>query len=114
MVDATGAITQTNADVGTLALTQYDATGTSNTSKVIATDTINQAIKKLQIQIENEQTARANAISTLYGGEGLETAFDTIKEIGAWLKTNDANADGAIDNIVLLMGDETVNGSVKQ
>lgn len=114
MVDATGAITQTNADVGTLVLTQYDATGTSNTNKVIATDTINQAIKKLQIQIENEQTARANAISTLYGGENLETAFDTIKEIGNWLKTNDANTDGAIDNIVLLMSDETVNGSIKQ
>lgn len=114
MVDATGAITQTNADVGTLTLTQYDATGTSNTSKVVATDTINQAIKKLQIQIENEQTERAKAISTLYGGEELEAAFDTIKEIGAWLKSNDSDADGAIDNIVLLMGDATVEGSVKQ
>jgi hypothetical protein len=47
MNDATGAITQTNANVGSLALTDYSL-GTNN-GAIIATDTINTAFGKLQV-----------------------------------------------------------------
>jgi hypothetical protein len=42
MVDETGAITQTNADVGTLKLEKYNQ-GTTGALKIEASDTINGA-----------------------------------------------------------------------
>ena len=95
MVDTTGAITQTNANVGTLALTGYSL-GT-NSSALTATDTINTAFAKLQVQlntevsnrgtaVSNEATTRTNEIARLEGlitelTNQLKTLNETVTEL---------------------------------
>lgn len=63
MTPATGATADTRAYVGNLALTQFkqDADNTD----IMPTDTINKAFSKVQQQINEEETARANADKTL-------------------------------------------------
>lgn len=63
MVDGTLAITQTNANVGTRALTEY-LIG-SNNADIVATDSINTAFGKLQVQMHEEEDNRAKAIIDL-------------------------------------------------
>lgn len=63
MVDGTLAITQTNANVGTRALTEYTI-GSSN-ADIVATDSINTAFGKLQVQMHEEESNRANAVTDL-------------------------------------------------
>lgn len=86
MEDRTGAITQTNANVGTLNLTGYSK-GTNEA--VVATDSINQAFGKLQAHIENTDTnlsteitnrkqAIIEAIEALDVSENTFTAGQTI------------------------------------
>lgn len=62
MTPATGATTDTRAYVGNLALTQFKQ-GADN-ADIMPTDTINGAFSKVQQQINEEETARANAITT--------------------------------------------------
>lgn len=62
MTPATGATTDTRAYVGTLTLTQFEQ-GADN-ADIMPTDTINKAFSKVQQQINEEETARANAIKT--------------------------------------------------
>ena len=100
MEDMTGAITQTNARVGTLKLTGY----LKGTSEAVAdTDSINQAFGKLQAHIENtdanlntEVAARETAINTEITNrnsaiteaiEALDVGGDTLtadKTIKSW------------------------------
>lgn len=101
MEDTTGAITQTNAKVGTLKLTGYSK-GTTNEA-VVDTDSINQAFGKLQAHIENtdanlntEVAARETAINTeithrnsaiTKAIEALDVGGDTLtadKTIKSW------------------------------
>ena len=63
MTDGKLSITQTNANVGTRALTDYTI-GTNN-ADIVATDSINSAFGKLQVQMHDEETNRANAITNL-------------------------------------------------
>lgn len=63
MTDGKLSITQTNANVGTRALTDYTI-GTNN-ADIVATDSINSAFGKLQVQMHDEETNRVNAITNL-------------------------------------------------
>jgi hypothetical protein len=110
--DTEGKFTITKEDLGTLTLGTYSK-GNDN-SDVAATDTLAQALSKLQTQINDEENARAKAIRDLIGGEELNAAFDTIKEISDWLAGNDNNVDGVIDAIATLTGADDVEGSVKK
>lgn len=93
MNDATGAITQTNANVGSLALTGYSL-GINN-GAIIATDTINTAFGKLQVQLNNEVKARQDEITRLEGListltanlTNLTTSFNTLNNEFIALKT---------------------------
>lgn len=58
MEDSTGEITQTNAEVGTLTLTDY--VKGSNANEIVAEDTINGAFSKVQVQINNIDTSLTN------------------------------------------------------
>lgn len=62
MTPATGATTDTRAYVGTLTLTQFKQK--ADNTDIASTDTINAAFSKVQQQINEEETARANAIKT--------------------------------------------------
>lgn len=62
MTPATGATTDTRAYVGTLTLTQFEQK--ADNTDIASTDTINVAFSKVQQQINEEETARANAIKT--------------------------------------------------
>lgn len=62
MTPATGATTDTRAYVGTLTLTQFEQK--ADNTDIASTDTINAAFSKVQQQINEEETARANAIKT--------------------------------------------------
>lgn len=92
----------------------------SNEGGVVTTsDSLNSAIGKLEKNIEVETEARTTAVAkvneridTLLGGENINQAFDTIKEIADWLGTNDSGADKVIDDIATLNGDSDVEGSV--
>ena len=61
MTDETGAITQTNANVGTLILSGYSQ-GTDQ-GDLTASDSINSAFAKLQNQIHAEESTRSQAIT---------------------------------------------------
>ena len=61
--DKTGAIQTTSENVGTLLLTGYSL-GTES-SVIAATDTLNAAMSKLQVQINNEVSNRTNADNSL-------------------------------------------------
>ncbi|WP_291627926.1 hypothetical protein [Clostridium sp.] len=58
MTDGKLSITQTNANVGTRTLADY-IIGTNN-ADIVATDSINSAFGKLQVQMHEEKTAREN------------------------------------------------------
>jgi hypothetical protein len=109
---AIGKFTITKENLSSLKLDGY--TKGSDNSDVAAEDTLAEALSKLQTQINDEENARAKAIRDLLGGEEINAAFDTIKEISDWLAGNDSGADGIIDAIATLTGEEDVDGSVKQ
>ena len=88
MVDETGAITQTNNDVGKLALTGYDST-TAGQTVVGSGDSINVAIGKLQNQITNEKK-RINTILT--GEDDLDDTINTFKELQEYIATHGEDA----------------------
>jgi hypothetical protein len=108
----TGKFTITKENLSSLKLDGY--TKSNDNTDVAAEDTLAEALSKLQTQINDEENARAQAIRDLLGGEEINAAFDTIKEISDWLAGNDSGADGVIDAIATLTGEEDVNGSVKQ
>ena len=85
------AITQTNADVGTLKLTQYiQATGDT----LNADDTINNAFRKLSTRIQ----AHEDDLNALIGGQ-LKEKFDTLVEMSKWLDENDTEIVDRINEI---------------
>lgn len=65
LVPTTGVITQTNANVGTLALTGFDTLTTASSMNLSANDKINEAFGKLELRIKTEETNRENAIKGL-------------------------------------------------
>lgn len=83
--DATGAITTTSENVGTLVLTGYIKLDTTATAAITATQTINEAFAKLDDRIETEEEARESAINNL-------RMFKTISIAGTALEA-DSNAD---------------------
>ena len=106
------------AAAGTLALGS-DYFKSNESGAVTTSDSLNSAIGKLEKNIEVEIEARTTAVAkineridTLLGGENINQAFDTIKEIADWLGTNDSGADKVIDDIATLNGDSDVEGSV--
>lgn len=91
MVDGTLAITQTNANVGTRALTEY-LIGSSN-EDIVATDSINTAFGKLQVQMHEEEDNRAKAITD------LDTKFSTeVNNLNTELTTKINNLDTELSN----------------
>jgi hypothetical protein len=102
------------ADAGTLVL------GTATTNNLVsATDSLNEAFSAVEEAIDNERQRAVSAentlndrITNLIGGEELNAAFDTLKEVSDWLATNDTGADGIIDDIAILKGSNTTEGSV--
>lgn len=60
---------------------------------------------------EAEQNLNSR-IDNLIGGEALNDAFDTLKEVSDWLAANDSGADKVIDDIAILKGSDTTEGSV--
>lgn len=110
--DTEGKFTITKEDLGTLTLGTYSKD--NDNGDIVATDTLAQALSKLQTQIHDEENARAQAIKDLIGEGELNAAFDTIKEISDWLAGNDTDADKIIDAIATLTGEEDIDGSVKQ
>ena len=103
MVQDTGAITQTHANVGSLLLTDYSLK--ENAEQIIATDSINEAFSKLQKQLDNENTralaAEAKVLSDAKNytdevknallGEGIKDTFDTLVEIQNWIEGDGVN-----------------------
>lgn len=92
---------------GTLVLgSDYSKATTS--SALATTDSLNTAFGKIEKSLDDTNARITNLI-----GEGaLNTAFDTLKEVSDWLATNDSGADGIIDDIAVLKGDNTTEGSV--
>ena len=91
MVDGTLAITQTNANVGTRALTEYTI-GSSN-ADIVATDSINTAFGKLQVQMHEEESNRAQAITD------LDTKLSTeISNLNTELTTKINDLDTELSN----------------
>ena len=86
MVDGKLSITQTNANVGTRALTDYTI-GTNN-ADIVATDSINSAFGKLQVQMHDEETNRANAITNLNNA-----LTQTINDLDTKLSNNLSNEE---------------------
>lgn len=84
MTDGKLSITQTNANVGTRALTDYTI-GTNN-ADIVATDSINSAFGKLQVQMHDEETNRANAITNLNNA-----LTQTINDLDTKLSNNLSN-----------------------
>lgn len=112
LTPSTGAFVITKENLSSLSLAGY--VKNTDSTDVVESDTLAQALSKLQTQIHDEENARAQAIKDLIGGEGLNEAFDTIKEISDWLAGNDADADKIIDAIATLTGADDIEGSVKQ
>ena len=84
----TGAINQTNNDVGKLALTGYDNT-TAGQTVVGSGDSINVAIGKLQNQITNEKK-RINTILT--GEDDLDDTINTFIELQDYITAHGKEA----------------------
>lgn len=82
---ATGAITTTSQNVGTLALTGYTKLDATTTAAIQSDNTINEAFSILDNRIENEEKARVTAIGNL-------RMFNAIKVAGTRLEA-DSNAD---------------------
>lgn len=75
MVDNTGKITPTYGNAGERLLTGYEI-GT-NSDKVAKTDSINKAFGKVQVQLDNEITNRANTVNA--EKERAETAESSLQ-----------------------------------
>lgn len=87
MIDETGVITQTNNDVGKLALTGY-VQGSDKTD-IGSGDTINSAFAKLQNQITYEE----NRINTILTGENdLTDTLDTFIELQSYINEHGQEA----------------------
>jgi hypothetical protein len=76
---------------------------------VTATDTILQAIGKLQAQVDNKENS-TNKTSTIAGNESSTTLFSTIKGIVDWVKNGligqlPAKASANVDTDVYIVGD---------
>lgn len=95
MVDETGAITQTNNDVGKLALTGYDS-ATAGQTVVGSGDSINTAIGKLQNQITYE-SKRINTILT--GEDDLDDTINTFKELQDYIAAHGKEAADIVTSI---------------
>lgn len=92
-----GQVAVKRAKAGTLEL------GTDSTEKtVLGTDSLNQAINKIEARIKAEEENRKNAIDTLYGnnGEKIAETFDTIKEIADFLEQEDNDKQSGIEKII--------------
>ena len=92
-----GQIAVKRAKAGTLEL------GTDSTDKtVLGTDSLNQAINKIEARIKAEEENRKNAIDTLYGnnGEKIAETFDTIKEIADFLEQEDNDKQSGVEKII--------------
>lgn len=107
-----GKFTLTKENLGSLILGDYEKK--NDNSDVTANDTLAEALSKLQTQINDEENARAQAIKDILGGEEINEAFDTIKEVADWLEGNDSGADGIIDAVATLNADDSTEGSVKK
>lgn len=95
MVDGTLAITQTNANVGTRALTEY-LIGSSN-EDILATDSINTAFGKLQVQMHEEEDNRAKAITDL--DTKLSTEVNNLNtELATKINNVNTNLTNSIEN----------------
>lgn len=95
MVDGTLAITQTNANVGTRALTEY-LIG-SNNEDIVATDSINTAFGKLQVQIHEEEDNRAKTITNL--DTKLSTEINNLNtELSNEINNVNTNLTNSIEN----------------
>lgn len=88
-----GQISVTRGNAGTLILTEY-ALG-ADSSDVAATDNLNQAFSKLQVQIHEEEKARQDAISALdvdtINTESYQV-FETINETDGKISATKKNA----------------------
>ena len=97
---AAGKFTKTTSDIGALKITGY-ALGT-DAGGLVATDTINSAMSKLQKQINNEVQARQNAINgldvTTITPDTAGYVFNAISETDG--KIN-ATATQAVSNLLL-------------
>lgn len=102
MVPGTLAITQTNANVGTRTLEEYSLG--DNNEDIKTTDTINAAFGKLQVQMHEEETNRANAINNL----------DT--KLSSEISTVNTNLTKKIDDLDTELSNEisTVNNNLTQ
>ena len=92
-----GQVAVKRAKAGTLEL------GTDSTEKtVLGTDSLNQAINKIEARIKAEEENRKNAIDTLYGnnGEKIAETFDTIKEIAEFLEQEDNDKQSGVEKII--------------
>ena len=69
MIPETGAITQEHADVGTLLLTKYK--NDTNGATIVATDSLNDAIKNLEDRIIKEEKSRDSIIDSLDMAENV-------------------------------------------
>lgn len=99
MVDGTLAITQTNANIGTRTLTGYSE-GTDNTD-INDSDSINEAFGKLQKQIHDEETNRANDITNLNSSiNNLNTELSKKISDEETARINAINALDVQDNAV--------------
>ena len=106
------------AAAGTLTLGSGYSVATKGEA-INSNDSLNSAFGKMEKSL-SEEKARAeqqekeinNRIDNLIGGENLNAAFDTLKEVADWLDTNDSNADKVIDSIAILNGTMETKGSV--
>ena len=73
MTDTTGAITQTNANVGTLKLTDYAPITAVSNGAILATDSLNEAIGKLEFRINDLDVKPITADSYSFISEISET-----------------------------------------
>ena len=92
-----GQVAVKRAKAGTLEL------GTDSTEKtVLGTDSLNQAINKIEARIKAEEENRKNAIDILYGnnGEKIAETFDTIKEIADFLEQEDNDKQSGVEKII--------------
>lgn len=107
MIDGKLSITQTNANVGTRTLTDY-AIGTDN-ADIVATDSINSAFGKLQVQMHDEETNRANAITNLdtkLSNDLSNEAQERAKQDGILQSNIDAEA------LLRTNADNTLQGNI--
>ena len=96
-VPSTGAITTTRKDISTIKLNSYSKS--TDNSDIASTDTLGQALSKLQTQIINEETARSNAISNLDVSEIITSnsqVLATLSETDGKISATTKNAGDLI------------------